>query len=44
MDALMERNVFGQAQNKDNLVKYVNDEIFIKNLTMKQTKGGDERR
>ena len=44
MDALMERNVFGQAQNKDNLVKYVNDEISIKNLTMKQTKGGDERR
>ena len=30
MDELMERNVFEQAQNKDNLVKYVNDEISIK--------------
>ena len=44
MDALMERNVFGQAQNKDNFVKYVNEEISIKNFTTKQTKGGDERR
>ena len=35
MDSLMEKNVFEQAQNKDNLVKFVNDEISIKNMTIK---------
>ena len=30
----MKKNVFEQALNKDNLVKYINDEIYIKNLTL----------
>ena len=43
MDSLMENNVFQQAQNRDNLVKYTNNEIRIKNLMTKQLKGGDEK-
>ena len=44
MDGFIEKNVFEPALNKNSLVAYINDEIPIKNLTTKQTKGGDERR
>ena len=43
MHELIENNVFEQALNKENLVRYLNEEISIKILTMKETKGGDER-
>ena len=42
MDGFIEKNMFRQAQNMDNLVKCIYDEISIKNLTTKQLKGGDE--
>lgn len=38
MDSLMEENVFDQAQNKNNLVKYINHKISIKNFTTKRKK------
>ena len=32
MDSLMETNIFGQALNKDILVRHINHVIVIKNL------------
>ena len=38
LDELIRNNIFQHALNKDNLVKYENDEISIKNLSTKKTK------
>ena len=38
----MEKNVIESASNKDDLLKYLNDKIYIMNLITKETKGGDE--
>ena len=40
MDGLMEKNMLRKANNKDKVVKCMNDEICVKSLKTKQSKGG----
>ena len=39
LEEVTKENIFEHALDKNNLVKYANDEILIKNLTIKLTIG-----